>query len=294
MRRGEKDQHLQNGCRDRALTLCPVLGCGRSIAQGDMELHLSSSLAKHLHLFTSALQERDTALNIVQQEMFKMKSTAESTAKKLMEAKTAIQSLTMANRELTWYGMGSWRHDPDGRTVWTIGNMNQRLKGANLKKQAGQITGAAYVPELIWSPQFYTHRDGYRFSIRIDLGNCPNVGLFVHLHEGEADNVLEWPFNLDYTVQLGNVVSHITQRDSYMHYTLQGRPPHDFSWGWANFSSIDSFKEAIVNDTLEVYIFFYGTSMPQAQYHTATVDKGKQPSASSIPYIHNALPGATY
>ena len=36
---------------------------------------------------------------------------------------------------------------------------------------ASQTGGrAAYVPHLIWSPQFYTHRSGYRFSLRIDLG----------------------------------------------------------------------------------------------------------------------------
>lgn len=34
-------------------------------------------------------------------------------------------------------------------------------------------------------------------------GNSANVGLFVHLHEGDHDDQLPWPFNLDYTVQLG-------------------------------------------------------------------------------------------
>ncbi len=72
-----------------------------------------------------------------------------------------------------------------------------------------------------------------------------NSALFVHLHEGDYDEQMPWPFNQDYTVQVGEVISQITQRDSYMHYTSQGRPPHELSWGWANFCTLDAFKEAI-------------------------------------------------
>eukprot|EP00906_Rhabdomonas_costata_P023107 RCo033254 len=296
MLRADKPQHLLNDCRDRALVTCPVPGCGQSVAQGELSGHISGSLGKHLQLLTGSLKERDSTVLQLQQELSRVKTAADATTKKLSEAKSQLQTLQSTVRDLTWYGMGSWRYDQENRALWTFGNVNQRLKEATLKKQSVDPARMC-IPFLIWSPQFYTHKEGYRFSLRIDLGSSPNVGLFVHLHQGEHDDRLHWPFNLDYTVQLGTVVSHITQRDSYMHYTSQGRPPHEFGWGWALFCGLDALKEAISNDSLTVAIHFYSTSMPapsQSLYHippTGPAPLGAGPPgtpSSSSP----AIPGA--
>lgn len=284
MRRGDLDRHCQQGCRDRQLVPCP-LGCGKNVPQGDVEHHISSSLSSHLQLIVS---ERGNA-HALQQEVFRLTKTSDSISKELQKAKAAIQNLQAERRESAWYGMGGWRQDPEGRCVWSVGNMNQRLKAANLKQQATAPL-QCYLPDLLWSPQFYTHQAGYRFSIRLDLGTAPNsIGLFIHLHQGENDDNLPWPFNLDYTVQFGSIQSTITQRDSYYLYSSMGRPPHEFSWGWANFCALSDFKEAIVGDTLDVAIFFHSsTSVPTA---------GRMPNpdpAKQSYHTNGNTPGAAY
>eukprot|EP00668_Euglena_longa_P001823 GGOE01002140.1.p2 GENE.GGOE01002140.1~~GGOE01002140.1.p2 ORF type:complete len:488 (-),score=154.35 GGOE01002140.1:410-1741(-) len=293
LRRADKEQHSLRTCPHRIPIMCPVIGCGRSVPQGELEAHVNSALVMHLQLMSVAMQERDSTLQRLTDEV-------QRTQKKLTEAEEKITALEAGQRDLSWYGMGLWRGEADGRNVWTIGNMNQKLKEASLKQHAG-VQGQLYIPMLFWSPQHYTHpTGGYRFSLRVDLGSSLNVGLFVHLHEGDYDEQLPWPFNLDYTVQLGSIVSQITQRDSYMHYTSQGRPPHELSWGWANFCSVDSFKEAIQQDSVEISIWFHNSSVsggPMVQQYqphgTATASQNAYPRKPSNPHgqAPHALPG---
>eukprot|EP00992_Anisonema_acinus_P003919 TRINITY_DN14338_c0_g1_i1.p1 TRINITY_DN14338_c0_g1~~TRINITY_DN14338_c0_g1_i1.p1 ORF type:complete len:449 (-),score=59.00 TRINITY_DN14338_c0_g1_i1:30-1376(-) len=271
MRRADLDLHAKT-CRDRQLVSCP-LGCGKSVPHGELEAHVASNLLMHLHLVTV---ERGSSLHSLQSEVHRLKQTTEALTKEMTKAKAVLQQLQNERREAAWYGMGGWRQEPDGRCLWSVGNLNQRLKEASMKQQA---VGPLHImlPELIWSPHFYTHQSGYRFSLRLDLGSAPSVGLFIHLHQGDNDDNLHWPFNLDYTVQIGSVVSTIMQRDSFMLYSSMGRPPHDYSWGWANFCSITAFKEAIVGDTVDVSIYFHAStqsappprlpSHPEKQYN---------------------------
>lgn len=258
MRRGEKEQHLLR-CPHRVPVVCPVVGCGRSVPQGDLESHISGSLLVHFRLLSVATQERDATISRLSDELAR-------TQKKLLEAEEKIMKHEGDKHETWWYGMGMWRREEGCRNVWTIGNMNQRLKDANLKHNAS-AQSQVYIPILLWSPQYYTHpTGGYRFSLCLNFGPS-NIGLFIHLHEGEYDDQLPWPFNLDYTVQLGSITSSITQRESYMHYTSQGRPPHELSWGWANFCNLESFKEAIQNDSIDITAFFHATHAPMSSHH---------------------------
>jgi hypothetical protein len=39
-----------------AAVVCPVVGCGRTLPQGELEAHLSGSLLKHLQLMSVATQ----------------------------------------------------------------------------------------------------------------------------------------------------------------------------------------------------------------------------------------------
>lgn len=47
--------HLLEDCRDRVLVTCPILGCGQSVAQGELNTHISGSIAKHLQLVAASL-----------------------------------------------------------------------------------------------------------------------------------------------------------------------------------------------------------------------------------------------
>lgn len=261
LRRRELDAHGAR-CPTRVPVVCPVVGCGRSVPQGDLEAHLAASLSKHLQLMNVAIQEREGAMARLTEEV-------QAAKQKLTQTEGQVAALEADQRDLKWYGMGLWHRDNDGSNTWTIGNMTQKLKEVSLK----QLTPVR-MPLLLWSPQHYTHPAGYRFSLRLDFGSSANVGLFVHLHEGENDDRVSWPFNLDYTVRVGSMTSQITQRDSYMHYTSQGRPPHELSWGWANFCSLEALRQAIHRDGLEVVIYFH--TGPQA---TATANGHGHPHA---------------
>ena len=57
---------------------------------------------------------------------------------KLDDATGKVKTLEEESKELAWYGMGRWRNEPDSTVVWTIGNMNQKLKEVSLKHERSQ------------------------------------------------------------------------------------------------------------------------------------------------------------
>ena len=76
----------------------------------------------------------------------------------------------------------------NGSYTWKIGNYRKCRQDA--------ITGAM---TAIHSPAFYTDLYGYKLCMRINLngvdgGVGKHVALFVHMMQGDYDNVLEWPF----------------------------------------------------------------------------------------------------
>lgn len=67
-------------------------------------------------------------------------------------------------------------------------------------------------PEIWFSDQFYTHPNGYKFTMRVapeGLGNgrATHVSVHAYLMRGEHDDTLQWPLRGTITVQLLNQAS---------------------------------------------------------------------------------------
>ena len=83
---------------------------------------------------------------------------------------------------------------------------------ADLKSQHIQFSGFSdreYNNEVWYSPGFYTSPGGYKMSLRVDangdgIGEGTHVSCFICLMSGEYDDVLEWPFQGEVTVELLN------------------------------------------------------------------------------------------
>ena len=63
--------------------------------------------------------------------------------------------------------------------------------------------------EVVYSPSFYTHPDGYRMCIRVDPngdgdGKGTHVSVFIYLMKGQFDDHLKWPFRGEITIQIVN------------------------------------------------------------------------------------------
>ena len=77
----------------------------------------------------------------------------------------------------------------NGKYLWRIPEVSRRIRDAKM----GRITG-------IYSPPFYTGRNGYKMCIRAYLngdgsGEGTHLSIFFVLMKGEYDPLLQWPFN---------------------------------------------------------------------------------------------------
>ena len=87
------------------------------------------------------------------------------------------------------------------------------------QRRQGDITGE---PIAFFSPPIYTDSYEYKFGIRVYLSGVDNgrrryVAIFVHMMEGEHDDLLQWPFTGKITLSIldrsgaKNDISHIVQ-----------------------------------------------------------------------------------
>ena len=72
-----------------------------------------------------------------------------------------------------------------------------------------KVNYASEEEEVVYSPSFYTHPDGYRMCIRMDPngdgdGKGTHVSVFTYLMKGQFDDHLKWPFRGEITIQIVN------------------------------------------------------------------------------------------
>ena len=77
--------------------------------------------------------------------------------------------------------------------------------------------------EVVYSPSFYTHPDGYRMCIRVDPngdgdGEGTHVSVFTCLMKGPFDDHLKWPFRGEITIQIVNQVGDHDHVEWTIHY----------------------------------------------------------------------------
>ena len=67
------------------------------------------------------------------------------------------------------------------------------------QRRQGDVNGE---PIAFFSSPIYTDSYEYKFGIRVYLNGVDNVAIFVHMMEGEHDDLLQWPFTRTITLSI--------------------------------------------------------------------------------------------
>ena len=151
----------------------------------------------------------------------------------------------------------------NGSYVWRIENYRQcRQDAIN-----GLITA-------IHSPAFFTSLYGYKLCMRINLngvdsGVGKHVALFVHMMQGDYDNILEWPFTgrialsiLDQsdTAEFRHHISEtLVAKPNLLAFQRPTAPRNYKGYGYVEFAPIERIREPqyVKNNTMLVRIKFF-------------------------------------
>ena len=107
---------------------------------------------------------------------------------KVLEVERALNVLSVHHSELELQLQASLASTHNGAFLWRIPEVRRRIRDAKI----GRITS-------IYSPPFYTGRNGYKMCIRAYLngdgsGEGTHLSIFFVLMKGEYDPLLQWPF----------------------------------------------------------------------------------------------------
>ena len=108
---------------------------------------------------------------------------------KVLEVERTLNILSMHHSELELQLQASLASTHNGAFLWRIPDMRRRIRDAKI----GRITS-------IYSPPFYTGKNGYKMCIRAYLngdgsGEGTHLSIFFVLMKGEYDPLLQWPFD---------------------------------------------------------------------------------------------------
>ena len=107
---------------------------------------------------------------------------------KVLEVERTLNVLSVHHSELELQLQASLASTHNGAFLWRIPEVRRRMRDAKI----GRITS-------IYSPPFYTGRNGYKMCIRAYLngdgtGEGTHLSIFFVLMRGEYDPLLQWPF----------------------------------------------------------------------------------------------------
>ena len=108
---------------------------------------------------------------------------------KTLEVERTLNILSMHHSELELQLQASLASTHNGAFLWRVPDMKRRVRDAKI----GRITS-------IYSPPFYTGKNGYKMCIRAYLngdggGEGTHLSIFFVLMRGEYDPLLQWPFD---------------------------------------------------------------------------------------------------
>ena len=107
---------------------------------------------------------------------------------KILEIERTLNVISVHHSELDLEVQASLASTYNGAFLWHIHDIRRRIRDAKI----GRITN-------IYSPPFYTGRNGYKMCIRAYLngdgsGEGTHLSIFFVLMKGEYDALLQWPF----------------------------------------------------------------------------------------------------
>ena len=107
---------------------------------------------------------------------------------KVLELERTLNVISVHHSELELQLQASLASTHNGAFLWRIPEVRRRIRDAKI----GRITS-------IYSPPFYTGRNGYKMCIRAYLngdgsGEGTHLSIFFVIMKGEYDPLLQWPF----------------------------------------------------------------------------------------------------
>ena len=159
------------------------IGCNERIIREEQEIHNDEAIAIHLQLTTRQLQLTNEVLREKSEELQETTEELQEINEDLQSAKETIQSLQTALQEQKDLLTVS-------KKVFKVSQCTQKKKGW-------------------WGPGFYTSPGGYKMSLRVDPygngdGKGTHIACYIYLEEGVYDDILEWPFQGEVTIELLN------------------------------------------------------------------------------------------
>ena len=157
-------------------------------------VHYETSNHSSNVLNMKVIEDRLTAIE-QEIEMFHIKfdsSNVVTHERKVLEIESILnvhaKHISELTAQLEFQLQASLASSHDGTYLWRIPEVCQRIQDAKM----GQITS-------IYSPPFYTGRNGYKMCIRAYLngggsGEGTHLSIFFVLMKGKYDPLLQWPF----------------------------------------------------------------------------------------------------
>ena len=131
---------------------------------------------------------------------------------KVLELERTLNVISVHHSELELQLQASLASTHNGAFLWRIPEVRRRIRDAKI----GRVTS-------IYSPPFYTGRNGYKMCIRAYLngdgsGEGTHLSIFFVLMKGEYDALLQWPFE--------SKVSLILVDQDHMRHLVQSFKPN--------------------------------------------------------------------
>ena len=228
------DKHLIDSCPLQMIDCYfSYAGCEAMILRRDMEAHISENIVTHMCLQGASHQ----------QQLLKLKSQVLKLQKENDKLKRKVESLVNDQKSMELQSQ--------------IVPIYLIMKRFSSRKHNNRQ----------WvSPPFYTHLNGYRICLIVDLNGArgAHVSVFTELMRGPFDNELRWPFRGAITVELFNQEGEIENHSCIIDYVeapieysrrVTDTRENNKSWGIERFISNNHLSPKFLkNDTLHFRI----------------------------------------
>ena len=193
-------------------------GCGTQLQRRLMSAHMKEGMEAHLSLLSLVVPNLQT---LVQQQGDLMKQQGDRINQMRDQIKQQGDQMKQQGDQIKQMRDQSKQDSEQDRDQIKQQEDLIKQQGDQIKHMANQIKQPFPPVDIImddfqkhkksndewYSPPFYTHLGGYRICLRVDANGCgrgngTHVSVFVCLMRGEFDDLLEWPFLGEVTIQL--------------------------------------------------------------------------------------------
>ena len=147
----------------------------------DIGQNIQNGLLNDIDKVMKANNKLKQECKLLREQLAECKSTTQELHKVLALTQVSLLSIEerIINQEKASY---------DGTLLWKLNNIHERIQEAKSGRQTS-----------LYSPPFYTSRNGYKMCSRIYLngdgnGRNTHLSLFFVILRGENDALLRWPF----------------------------------------------------------------------------------------------------